>query len=178
MARKSSVSDTHARPGDHIWFYSQPGKGTTFNIYFPIGGETSLDKKAAETMADGDLRGSETILLTEDNEQVREISCAILEEQGYRVFLADRGSEALEILDEQDGAVDLLLTDIVMPGMNGRELYEKAVEKYPGLKVLFMSGYSEEVIAHDGVMDDGINFIKKPFTVQVLAAKVREVLEG
>jgi len=164
--------------GGSIWLYSEPGEGTTFKIYLPVTRETGVEEKFAEKTAAADLRGTEIILLVEDNEQVREISQAILEQHGYRVLMAENGNEALEVLEKHEDQVDLLLTDVVMPGMNGRELFTKAAEKDPALKVLYMSGYTDSVIAHRGVLKEGVNFIQKPFTVQTLAAKVREVLEG
>jgi CheY-like chemotaxis protein len=164
--------------GGNIWIYSEPGKGATFKVYLPLA-ETktahSEDPTGSTTAAD--LTGIESILLVEDNEQVRELSLAILHRQGYSVITAENGREALAVLDRHEGPVHLLLTDVVMPGMNGRELFIEAVEKHPGLKVLFMSGYTDNVIAHHGVLDPGVAFIQKPFSVKDLAAKVREALD-
>jgi DNA-binding NtrC family response regulator len=117
-------------------------------------------------------------LLVEDNEQVRDLGFQALTVFGYRVFSAKDGPEALRILSSMNDTAHLLLTDVVMPGMNGRELYEKAIERRPDLRVLYMSGYTENVIAHHGVLKEGVQFIQKPFSVLGLAAKVREVLEA
>ncbi len=161
--------------GGNIWVYSEPGKGAIFTIYLPVTGTAHAAGKDVPENPTG-LTGMETILLVEDNEQVRHLAEAILKRQGYRVLVAEDSEGALETLASHGGSVHLLLTDVVMPGMNGRELYEKAVQDHPGLKVLFMSGYSEDVIAHRGVLDEGVRFIQKPFSVQSLATKVREAL--
>lgn len=165
--------------GGNIWVYSEPGKGTTFKVYLPLT-ETGITrpKDPTDRATAADLAGTETILLVEDNDQVRELTLAILRHQGYTVITAENGRDALTVLDRHEGPVHLLLTDVVMPGMNARELFARAAEKHPGLKVLFMSGYTDNVIAHRGVLDEGVAFIQKPFSVNALAAKVREVLEG
>jgi DNA-binding NtrC family response regulator len=123
------------------------------------------------------LSGSETILLVEDDRQVRQLSQVILNKQGYRVLVAKNGPQALAVLAGHTGPVHLLLADVVLPGMNGRELFNQLSEQLPTLKVLYMSGYTDEVIAHRGVLEEGVNFIQKPFSVHALAAKVREVLD-
>jgi DNA-binding NtrC family response regulator len=134
------------------------------------------EEKGERKAAPGDSTGTETILLVEDNEQVRNLAREILERQGYTVIEAGDAAAALELLSSHGGPVHLLLTDVVMPGMNGRELYEEALSAHPDLKVLYMSGYSEDVIADRGVLEEGVRFLQKPFTVQSRAAKVREVL--
>jgi PAS domain S-box-containing protein len=163
--------------GGHVWAYSEVGRGSTFKVYLPVS-EQSPAQSAAEEEAAPQMQGSETILLAEDNDQVRILAEAVLKRQGYTVLVADRGAEALNLLKAHTGKVDLLLTDVVMPDMNGKALFEKAVVVQPGLKVLYMSGYTDDVIASRGVLDEGVRFIQKPFTVRALAAKVREVLEG
>ncbi len=163
--------------GGNIWVYSEPGKGSTFKIYLPIVKTSQPEETTAEETSK-DLRGSETILIVEDSEQVRVLAGSVLERNGYHVLTAGNGAEALQTVESHDGPVHLLLTDVVLPGMNGRELYEKAAETRPSIKVLYMSGYTDNVIAHRGVLDEGVQFIQKPFTVQGLAAKVREVLDG
>ena len=120
--------------------------------------------------------GSETIITVEDNETVRDMTVAMLNRQGYTVFSASNGTEALEIIDSQKCSVDLLLTDVVMPDMNGKELYSKLSKKCPDVKVLYMSGYTDNVIAHRGVLDEGIHFIQKPFSIQGLSIKIREAM--
>ncbi len=162
--------------GGNIWVYSEPGKGTTFKIYLPVS-EPPTAENGRVAPKPVDLKGTETILLAEDDPQVREIAIDILARQGYTVLMAKNGTEALALLQSHEGAIDLLLTDVVMPEMNGKELYNKVAEKHPELRVLYMSGYTDNVIAHHGVLDDGVEFIQKPFTVQALAEKVRRVIE-
>jgi DNA-binding NtrC family response regulator len=122
------------------------------------------------------LNGDETILLVEDDNQVRDIAGDILVQRGYTVLSAKSGEEALVMADRHNGSIDLLLTDVIMPGMNGRELYERMAARIPGIRVLYMSGYTGEVITHKGILDEGVEFIQKPFTVSGLAGKVREAL--
>ncbi len=165
--------------GGNIWAYSEPGHGATFKVYLPLTEVTMIhpEDSTARVSATGQM-GTETILLVEDNRQVLELSLAILSQKGYRVKTAANGQEALEVLERLEGTVDLLLTDVIMPEMNGKELYARAAEKHPGLKVLFMSGYTDNVIAQRGVLDQRVAFIQKPFSVKTLAAKVREVLDN
>ena len=163
--------------GGHTYVYSEPGKGTTFKIYMPVA-ETTLAQEKKSIKTAKDQKGSETILLVEDDEQVRHLARAILKRKGYSVLAAKNGAEALILLASHDGPVHLLLTDVVMPDMNGRELFRQATETHPNLKVLYMSGYTTNVIVHRGVLDEGVQFIQKPFTVEGLAAKAREVLRG
>ncbi len=163
--------------GGNIWVYSEPGMGTTFKVYLPVTEEVRAEKKAREAST-GELGGSETILLVEDNGQVRDFGCAVLTQQGYTVLVAEDGAEALTCLSSHDGPVHLLLTDVIMPGMNGKELFTKASQRQPGLKVLYMSGYTGNVIARHGILDEGVEFIQKPFTVHGLAARVRKLLGG
>jgi PAS domain S-box-containing protein len=172
----STVYGIVKQHGGNIWGYSEPGKGTTFKVYLPVSGEALIEENPVESIS-ASPKCSETILLVEDNEQVRELAHTILKRQGYTVLVAENGPEALTILTAHDGTVDLLLTDVVMPGMNGRDLFDKVTEKQPAIKGLYMSGYTDDTIAHCGVLDEGTAFIQKPFSVQTLAAKVREVLE-
>jgi two-component system, cell cycle sensor histidine kinase and response regulator CckA len=124
-----------------------------------------------------ELAGAETVLIVEDNEQVRELACAILQRHGYSVLVAGDGPDAIKIFTSHVDSIDLLLTDVVLPDMNGKAVYEKLAELSPGLRVLYMSGYTDNVIVHRGVLQQGVDFIQKPFNVQALAAKVREVLD-
>jgi signal transduction histidine kinase len=158
-----------------IWVYSEPGKGTTFKIYLPAIDGAVAEKSASES---GEARqGSETILLVEDNDQVRKMTANILSRRGYQVFQAENGKNALKLLEARADGVALLLTDVVMPEMNGKDLYLKAVEINPDIRVLYMSGYTDDVIAHRGVLEAGVNFIQKPFSVRGLTTKIREVLD-
>ncbi len=161
----------------HIWVYSEADEGTTFKIYLPVSAETTLPEETAlKTFRN--LHGSETVLLVEDSEQVRNLARTILNRHGYKVLVAENGKDALAKLENHGRPVDLLLTDVVMPVMNGRDLFDRISARYPDLKVLYMSGYTENVIVHHGVMDEGVNFIQKPFSVNALATKIREILEN
>jgi two-component system cell cycle sensor histidine kinase/response regulator CckA len=159
--------------GGWIWVYSEPGSGATFKIYFPVTEEAVV--RSPHTVVKTDVRGRETILLVEDQEEVRTLAMTVLERCGYRVLSATGGEEALSLAKGFGGTIHLLLTDIVMPGMNGRALASQLVAERP-LRVLFMSGYTENAIAHRGILDAGVDYIQKPFTPESLAEKVREVL--
>jgi PAS domain S-box-containing protein len=163
--------------GGNIWVYSEPGKGTTFKVYLPFteGEEAS---ESAPAIPISTMRGSETILVVEDNEMMRNMVRRILEKLGYAVFTAANGQEALERLAAHTEPLHLLLTDVIMPDMNGKVLFGRLQEEYPELRVLFMSGYTANVIAHHGVLEEGIHFIQKPFAARALAEKIRRVLDG
>ncbi|MCP4114600.1 MAG: PAS domain S-box protein [Desulfobacteraceae bacterium] len=163
--------------GGNIWVYSEPGRGTTFKIYLPVSEEAQVEKKAREASS-VELGGSGTILLVEDNDQVRDFSRDVLTQQGYTVLVAEGGAEALTRLTAHGGPVHLLLTDVIMPGMNGKELFTKASQRQPGLKVLYMSGYTGNAIARHGILEEGVAFIQKPFTVHGLAARVQNILRA
>lgn len=157
--------------------YSEPGSGTTFTIYIPrhIG---KFVQEPTEGVLIQPPCGNETILLVEDEPAILEMTSLMLRGLGYTVLSASTPSEAVRMVREHDDAIHLLLTDVVMPEMNGRNLVTNLTTIYPGLKCLFMSGYTADVIAHHGVIDQGLHFIQKPFPLQTLASKVREVLEG
>jgi PAS domain S-box-containing protein len=160
----------------NIWVYSEPGKGTTFKIYLPRVDEPL--EEVPEKVIEGELpRGDETILVAEDNEEVRKVIVRILKRQGYNVLEAAHGDEALLVCKEHEGPIHLMVPDVVMPGMSGRELAERLSSIHPNIKVLYMSGYTDNVITHHGILEKGINYIQKPFTVDGLARKVREVLD-
>jgi len=160
----------------HIWVYSEPEKGTTFKVYFPrVGVETEVAKR--EEVPVRSLEGSETILVTEDDELLRKMAERMLEGYGYRVITAENGKEAIKIAGSHDGPVHLLLTDVVMPGMTGLDLAEQLKSRFPEIKVLYMSGYTDNVIADHGVLEKDVNFIQKPFSREGLGGKVREVLD-
>ena len=161
--------------GGHVWVYSEPGNGTTFKIYLPkVEGEAANANKLPQRPARG---GNETILLVEDEPMVRAITCQTLIERGYTVLEASDGQNALGLASNYHGAIDLLLTDVVMPKISGRELAELLRAKHRGLKVLFMSGYTEDAIVHHGVLEQGIAFLPKPFSPESLSRKVRSVLD-
>ncbi|RLB17312.1 MAG: hypothetical protein DRG82_06910, partial [Deltaproteobacteria bacterium] len=160
-----------------IWVYSEEGKGTTFKIYLPRS-EKQSETSGQEKRPLPQIRGTETILLVEDEEALRDLAKRMLGEYGYTVVFAGDGEEALKRADDHKDAIHLLLTDVVMPAMDGKELAEKLQSKRPEMKVLFMSGYTDNAVAHHGILDAGLNFIQKPFTAASLAQKVREVLDG
>ncbi|MHB8879227.1 MAG: ATP-binding protein, partial [Myxococcaceae bacterium] len=162
--------------GGSIWVYSEPGKGTTFKVYLPRElGEVVANSRTqrAVTRATGD----ETILVVEDESAVRLLAKRILEAAGYKVLMAANGGEALLICEQDPGEVHLLLTDVVMPEMGGRQLAERLAKVRPRLRVLYMSGYTDNAIVHHGVLDTGTHFIAKPFGAAELTVKVREVLD-
>ena len=159
----------------YIWVYSEVGQGTVFKVYLPRA-EQALGP-SEQTERDGAApRGSETILLAEDSEALLEIAREYLRRLGYTVIDAVSGEQALERANEFDGTIHLLLTDIVMPGMSGRELADQIVLKRPGIKVLFTSGYADDAIARHGLLEPSVAFIQKPYHPKALARKVREVL--
>ncbi len=162
--------------GGTIWVYSEPGEGTSFKLYFPsaAGLPVRVGAPAVETAPQ---RGKETILLVEDDTQVRAAVANMLRRGGYHVIPAANGGEALLICEQHTANLDLLLTDVVMPKLNGRKVAERLRELRPGLRVIFMSGYTENAIVHHGVLDSDIDFLSKPITSAQLLAKVREVLD-
>src|SRR6266478_6070312 len=163
----------------YIWVDSTLGKGTSFQIYLPRNLDTEQVAAARpEVQSREKPKGSEMILLVEDAEPLRKLAQAFLESNGFRVLSATSGEAALEIAARHSGLFDLLLTDVVMPGMNGRVLAEQLSMRQPGLKVLFMSGYTDSFIAGHGVLEKGTNLLHKPFTEEVFISKVREVLDG
>jgi signal transduction histidine kinase/PAS domain-containing protein len=155
--------------------YSEPGQGTTFKIYLP---RVETDALAAEPRTvHRSQRGTETVLLVEDEEQILNLGRRILLQQGYTVLTGLAPGDALALAAKHIGPIHLLITDVVMPGMNGKELRDRLLASRPDLKCLFMSGYTADVISHYGVLEEGVHFLQKPFTIQTLAAKVREALD-
>jgi CheY-like chemotaxis protein len=169
----STVYGIVRQSGGHIDCYSEPGTGTTFKVYLPRVGEEATVIPAP--VVSGDLQGSETLLVVEDEETLATLARRALERRGYRVLVARNGSAALEIALAHP-EIELLLTDVVMPGMSGPELAEVLRAQSPGLKVLFMSGYTDNAIIQHGLLDSGVAFLQKPFTPDGLARKVREIL--
>ena len=159
----------------HIWLYSEPNMGTTFRLYFPA--TTATQAPAVEPDDVGSLEGNERILLVEDNEMVRSLVTSTLKTYGYDVLVAAGGGEAIELAEQEAGAIDVLMTDVVMPGMNGRELAEKLLAKFPDVKVLFTSGYPADTIVRHGISEARTAFLEKPYLPDDLARKIREVLD-
>jgi PAS domain S-box-containing protein len=173
----STVYGIVKQSGGNIWVYSEVGKGTTFKVYLPRIDEVVESEEARDTP--GELpQGRETVLLTEDEEQVRRMTRVILEMSGYQVLEAKSGDEALSIYKQHEGQIDLVMTDVVMPQMSGRELARNLETLHPGIKVLYMSGYTDDAIVRHGLLDQEIVFLQKPFTPDALTRKVREVLDA
>jgi len=157
-----------------VTVYSEPEHGATFKLYFPaVVDEACPEDEAVDVVFAG---GSETILMVEDDDLVRELARQVLSDHGYTVIEAANGDEALLLSRRFSGTINLLLSDVVMPGINGRELFERLRSTRPDLEALFMSGYTEDVIAHHGVLDQGTHFLQKPFTVAGLVGRVSELL--
>jgi len=161
----------------HIWVDSEVGRGTTFKIYLPCV-EEALTNSESKAKSGELLYGKETILLVEDDELVRQMASDILKTVGYTILEAQHGGEALSICKQHQEPLDLILTDVVMPQMSGRELAEQVTLIRPEARVLYMSGYTDDAIVHHGVLDEGTPFLEKPFTPEALARKVREVLDA
>jgi PAS domain S-box-containing protein len=176
----STVYGIIKQSGGYIWVYSEPDKGTTFKIYLPRVAERveSLPQFVAPAETVAAEPGTETILLVEDEANLRYLARQFLEKQGYRVIEAADGVVAVQIAVAHSGVIHLLLTDVIMPGMNGRELAQRMAEIRPNTKVLYMSGYTENVIGHNGTLDAGVRLLQKPFTLRDLKSKVREVLDS
>ena len=139
---------------------------------------STIDTNESARAADAVATGGETIMVAEDETMVRNLVLKVLARDGYTVMSAESGEACLEILRTHDGPLDLLLSDVVMPGMNGKELYEEVRKLYPEVKVLLMSGYTQDIITDRGVLRDGTPFIQKPFTIAALASQVRAILDG
>ena len=157
---------------------SAPGQGATFTIFLPRHDPSPGVPAPGQTDRRGLPTGNETLLLVEDEAAVRSSARRILERHGYAVVEARHGREALRILEEGERAIDLVLTDLVMPEMGGREMVERLRARHPTMKVLFMSGYTERAVTSDGPMPPGTGFVEKPFTAEQLVRRTREILDG
>ena len=176
----STVYGIIKQSGGYIWVFSEVGRGTTFKIYLPR--IESMSEPAAPMVKSPDVRvaepGTETILVVEDEPNLRYLARQYLEKQGYKVIEAADGAVAVQIAVAHEGTIHLLLTDVIMPGMNGRELAQRISEIRPNVKVLYMSGYTENVVGHDGMLDAGVRLLQKPFNLRDLKLRVREVLDA
>ncbi len=173
----STVYGIVKQSGGYIWVYSELGRGSTFKVYFPRMDQPA-EKLGSKKVSSPAQRGNETILLVEDDAQLRELASDILGHCGYKVLIAGNTGEALALCKANDREIALLVTDVIMPGMNGRQLAEQVAHISPQAKVLYISGYTSNAIVHHGVLDAGIWFLPKPFTLAALVAKVREVLDA
>ena len=176
----STVYGIVKQSGGYIWVYSEVGRGTTFKIYLPR--VASSGETAAQVAAPVEYRkvepGTETILLVEDEANLRYLARQYLEKQGYKIIEAADGAVAMQIAVAHEAVIHLLLTDVIMPGMNGRELAQRISEIRPNVKILYMSGYTENVIGHNGMLDAGVRLLQKPFNLRDLKSMVREVLDA
>jgi len=173
----STVYGIIRQSGGSIWVYSELGKGTTFKVYLPLVEEEP--QPAVATASAAPMKGgSETVLLVEDEDMVRKLASELLAEGGYTVLEANGGEAAIHLGKEHTARIDLLITDVVMPKLSGKEVAEQLRAIHPETRVLFMSGYTDEAIVHHGIVDSGIAFIQKPFSERTLAQKIRDVLDG
>jgi PAS domain S-box-containing protein len=174
----STVYGIVKQSGGNIWVYSEPGGGTTFKIYLPRVEEAPEEISAPKQVPAKSYRGSETILLVEDEEIVRKVAKRILSGKGYKILEAGNGEDAIKLSEKYKEPLHLIITDVIMPGISGKEMANRLLASRPGVKVLFISGYTDNAIVHHGVLEKGTNFIQKPFTEESLTAKVRKVLDN
>ncbi|MDI6754689.1 MAG: PAS domain S-box protein [Thermodesulfobacteriota bacterium] len=172
----STVYGIVKQSGGNVWVYSELGKGATFKVYLPRVDEALEEEREKQIKRDLP-RGGETVLVAEDEGDVRNLVVQILKRQGYKVLEAANGWEALILCEKNQGMIHLLVTDVVMPVMSGRELTERLLLLHPEAKVLYMSGYTDDAVVRHGILEEGVNFIQKPFSLEKLVEKVREVLD-
>jgi PAS domain S-box-containing protein len=173
----STVYGIVKQSGGYIWANSEPGKGSTFKIYLPRVDEPAEVSSSIEIPAPVARKGRETILLVEDQPEVRELARIVLADHGYSVINTQNPEDAEHHAQSNGGQIHLLLTDVMMPGISGRELAKRITSRHPHIRVLYMSGYTNNVIAEDGMLEAGLSFLQKPFTPQTLVQKVRETLD-
>jgi CheY-like chemotaxis protein len=170
----STVYGIVKQSGGSIWVYSEPGQGTTFKVYLPcLEQDADIDEAVPAAV---NYRGVETVLLVEDEDIVRQIANEILTMNGYQVLQASHGDEALDVSRQHQGVIDLMVTDVVMPVMGGPELARRLAMTRPKMRVLYMSGYTDDAIVRHGVLQEQTAFLQKPFTAEAFARKLREVI--
>jgi two-component system, cell cycle sensor histidine kinase and response regulator CckA len=171
----ATVYGTVKQCGGDIWVYSEPGQGTTFKLYFPRVTESPLNV-VARGSEPAKIHGGETLLLVEDEAQVRDLTARMLKTLGYKVLTAGSGDEAIRVAAAHAGKIALLISDVVMPSMSGKQVADAMAGLRPGIKVLYLSGYTEHTVVHHGVLDSTVDFLAKPFTREALSQKVHEIL--
>jgi CheY-like chemotaxis protein len=172
----STVFGIVKQSGGSILVASESGRGTTFRLYFPLVQEAA-DRDERSQAHPKALKGSETVLVVEDEDLVRTFVRTVLQAHGYTVLEAKKGGEALRVCEQYSGPIHLMVTDVVLPEMSGIEVADRLVSLYPGMKALYVSGYTDDAIVHRGLIDQGTALLQKPFTPTVLLHKVREVLD-
>jgi CheY-like chemotaxis protein len=172
----STVYGIVKQSGGFIWAYSEPGLGTTFKLYFPLAGPPQEPPAPEAAAAPG--QQSEVVLVVEDEPMVRSIMARTLRDCGYTVLEAANGKEALEVIDAEQGRIRLVIADLVMPEMGGREMSLRVVERWPDIPVLFTSGYTGLDVVHRGLLEEGKEFVQKPLAPEELARKVRQLLDA